>query len=216
MRGVKFGEYHTADDWDLILNSKKINPPTPKIVKVTIDGRDGELDLSRALTGEMKYNDRDASFSFIVTEGKHDEREGLINRIVNLIHGQKLQIIEPDDVDHYLLGECSVSDVKNDKAYGSFSVKATCEPYRYSINEINRIITASATPVNIVLTNNGKRTLTPTVVVSDSVTLSFGNTTLTLGKGTYKLSSLQLKSGSNIVSVSGSGTITFTYREAVI
>ena len=47
MRGVKFGENHTAEDWGLILNAKTINPPTPKYIKVAVDGRDGDLNLSR-------------------------------------------------------------------------------------------------------------------------------------------------------------------------
>ena len=216
MRGVQFGEYHTADDWDLILNSKKINPPTPKTVSVKIDGRDGELNLSRALTGEMKYGTRNADFTFLVTEGTQSERNDLINEIVNLIHGKELEIIEPDDEDHYLLGECSVSDITNTKGYGSFKVKATCEPYRYSVTEINRVITASSTPVDVILSNTGRKTLTPTITVSGSASLKFGSTNVALDKGTYKLPSLLLKTGTTIVTVSGSGTVTFSYREAII
>lgn len=216
MRGVQFGEYHTADDWNLILNAKKINNPTPKTVKVSVDGRDGDLNLSRALTGEMKYNNRDASFTFLITEGKHDEREELINEIINLIHGQELQIIDPDDPDHYLIGECSISDVINNKAYGSFKVSANCEPYRYSITEINRLITVTTTKTSIVLSNTGRRTVTPTITVNGSVDLVIGSSNVSLSTGTYKLPALALKTGANIVTVSGSGTVTFKYREAVL
>lgn len=216
MRGVQFGDYHTADDWNLILNSKKINPPNPKYVKVTVDGRDGELNLSRALTDDIKYSNREANFTFLVTEGKESDRNELINEIVNLIHGKELQIIEPDDEDYYLLGECSISDIVNSKGYGSFKVKATCEPYRYSVTEINRVITASSTPVEVILSNTGRKTLTPTITVSGSVSLKFGSTSAVLDKGTYKLPSLLLKTGTTIVTVSGSGTVTFSYREAII
>lgn len=216
MRGVIFGDYHTADDWKLILNEKTINPPTPKIVKVAVDGRDGDLNLSRALSGDMKFNNRDASFTFLVTEGTFDERADLINEIINLIHGNELQIIEPDDEDHYLLGECTVSDVKNNKAYGSFKVTANCEPYRYFIDEINRTLTASATPIDVVLHNTGRKTVTPTLTVDGSVNLVFGSSNVSLSTGTYKLSALALHSGPTNVTISGSGSITFTYREAVL
>lgn len=216
MRGVKFGENHTAEDWGLILNAKTINPPTPKYIKVAVDGRDGDLNLSRTLTGDMKYNNREASFSFLVTEGTHVEREDLINEIVNLLHGNELRIIDPDDLDHYLLGECRVDSITNTKAYGSFTVVADCEPYRYSIEEINRTVSASATPLDIVLTNNGRKTLTPVVKVTGTANLVIGTTSVSLGAGTYKLTSLILRPGSNVVTVSGSGSVTFTYREGVI
>lgn len=216
MRGIKFGVHHSADDWGLILNAKTINTPAPKYVKISIDGRDGDLNLSRTLTGDMKYSNREASFTFLVTDGSQEERAELINEIVNILHGNELQIIEPDDPDHYLLGECSVNSIQNNKAYGSFIVSADCEPYRYAIEEINRTITASATEGNIVLTNSGRKTLIPTVTVTGTVNLTIGTTKVSLGVGTYKLTSLILRPGSNVVGVSGSGAITFTYREGVI
>lgn len=216
MRGIKFGEHHTADDWGLILNAKVINTPAPKYVKVSVDGRDGDLNLSRTLTGDMKYSNREASFTFLVTDGSQEERAELINEIVNLIHGNELQIIEPDDPDHFLIGECSVNSIQNSKSYGSFIVSADCEPYRYGIEEIKRTITASATESNLVLTNNGRKTLIPTVTVTGTVNLTIGTTKVSLGAGTYKLTSLILRPGSNVVGVSGSGAITFTYREGVI
>ena len=216
MRGVKFGDHHTADDWGLILNAKVINTPAPKYVKISVDGRDGDLNLSRTLTGDMKYSNREASFTFLVTDGSQEERAELISEIVNLIHGNELQIIEPDDPDHFLLGECSVNSIQNNKAYGSFIVSADCEPYRYAIEEIRRTITASATESNVVLTNSGRRTLIPTVTVTGTVNLTIGTSKVSLGAGTYKLTSLILRPGSNVVGVSGSGSITFTYREGVI
>lgn len=216
MRGVQFGEYHTATDWNLILNSKNIDPPTPKVVKVSVDGRDGDLNLSRALSGDMKFNNREASFTFLVTGGSYESREALINEIINAVHGQELQIIEPDDEDHFLVGECSVKSVVNNKAYGSFTVTADCEPYRYLVDDINRVIILTTTPTDIVLHNIGRKTLTPTITVEGEVNLKFGSSNVGLSTGSYKLSALHLKTGPNIVTVSGSGTITFTYREAVL
>ena len=216
MRGVYFGDYHTVADWGLILSAKTIDPPTPKLVTVNIDGRDGTLDLSRALTGDIKYNDREASFSFLITEGSQPDREYMLQTIINAIHGQRLQIIEPDFPWLYLIGECKVSKVRNSKAYGSFTVSATCEPYRYFIDEINRVITASDTSLDVVLTNTGRRTLTPLITVSDSVNLAWGTTSASLSAGTYKLPELTLPTGTTIVTVSGSGTVAFTYREAVL
>ncbi len=216
MRGVYFGDFHTVADWGLILSAKTINPPTPKTITVNIDGRDGTLDLSRALTGEMKFNDREASFSFLVTEGSQSDREYMIRTIINALHGQRLKIIEPDFPELYLIGECSVGNVVNNKAYGSFTVSAVCEPYKYSVDEVNRVISLSSTPTDIVLHNLGTKSLIPTITVTGSVNMVIGSTSVSLSAGTYKLTSLILSPGANIVTVSGSGLVTFSYREAVL
>lgn len=216
MRGVQFGEFHTADDWGLILNSKDIKTPTRKIVKVSVDGRDGDINLSRALTGEMRYNNREASFTFLVTEGSYEEREELLDEIRNNIDGYELQIIDPDKPDYYLVGECGVSDVVNNKAYGSFKITADCEPYYYAKNETRRVVTLTATDTEINLTNKGRKTLSPTVIVEGEATIGYGATVETLGTGTYKLTSLYMRKGVTTVTVRGSGSVTFVYREAVL
>jgi len=216
MRGVYFGDHHTVADWGLILSAKKIDPPTPKIVTVDVDGRDGSLDLSRALTGEMKFNDREASFSFLVTEGTQSDREYMIQTITNAIHGRRLNIIEPDFLDKYLIGECVVTNVMNNKAYASFDVVATCEPYRYSVNETIRAIPLTSTVSDIILVNRGRKNLIPSIKVEGNVNLTFGETKVALSAGTYKLTGLTLTPGETILSASGSGVITFTYREAVL
>lgn len=216
MRGIQIGEYHTADDWDLIMTSKTINPPQPKLVKVSVEGRDGDLDLSRALTSDIKYENREASFSFLATEGTQAERNELIRTITRAIHGKELKIIDPDNDDYYLFGECSVSDVSNNKAYGSFTVTANCEPYYQAINEVNRILAPSGNPYQVVLSNIGDKTLTPTLTVDDNINLEFGTSKVSLGKGTYKLASLRLPPGDTIITMTGAGFVYVKYREAVL
>ena len=216
MRGVKFGDFHTSDDWGLILNAKSIDPPTPKYNKISVDGRDGEINLSRALTGDIKFTNRPVNFTFLLTNGTQVEREEIINEIINIIHGQELEIIEPDDQDHYLKGECTVSNVVNNKAYASFNVSADCEPYRYALDEIHRLVNLSSTETIVTITNSGRKVLVPTLTVSGTAKIVVGSTSVSLASGTYKLTDLQLKSGPNPITVSGSGTITISYREGVI
>lgn len=216
MRGVYFGDYHTVTDWELILSAKTINPPTPKRVKVNIDGRDGTLDLSRALTGEMKYENREASFTFLATEGSYEERNELIKTITRAIHGKELQIIEPDNEGYYLVGECSVDNVVNNKAYGSITIKADCEPYYLAINEVKRILAPSDKPYEVILSNAGDKILTPTLTVDGTINLEFGTSKVSLSSGTYTLTGLRLQPGNTVISMTGSGFTTVSYREAVL
>lgn len=216
MRGIQFNDHHSADDWGLILNSRKNTPPTPKYVKVSVDGRDGDLNLSRVLTGDIRYNNRKVSYGFVATDGSQIEREELISNIINEIHGQEIKIIEPDDPDHYLLGEVEVTDVQNNKAYSTFEISADCEPYRYSINEVNRIINLASTEANVVLTNAGTKSIIPTITVNGMVNIKYNDTSVSFSDGSFKLTSLVLRKGATVISVSGSGTLIVSYREAII
>ena len=207
MRGIQFNDHHSADDWGLILNSRKNTPPTPKYVKVSVDGRDGDLNLSRVLTGDIRYNNRKVSYGFVATDGSQIEREELISNIINEVHGQEIKIIEPDDPDHYLLGEVEVTDVQNNKAYSTFEISADCEPYRYSINEVNRIINLASTEANVVLTNAGTKSIIPTITVNGEVNIKYNDTSVSFSDGSFKLTSLILRKGATVISVSGSGTL---------
>ena len=66
LRGLQFGDYHTADDWNLILHEKIVAPPVPKTNYVSVSGRDGDLDLTEALSDVVNYQDRKASFTFLL------------------------------------------------------------------------------------------------------------------------------------------------------
>lgn len=140
LRGFKFGNIHTGETWGLILTSKSLTPPEPKTYYVEIEGRNGSLDLSESLTGEIKYKDRKLTASFILANGKRSEREQLISGIINYLHGQKMNIVDPDDEEHYLIGRFTVTDYTNTLAYGTLTVEATCEPWRYSLDSGEAIL----------------------------------------------------------------------------
>lgn len=218
-RGIQFGNYHTADDWDLILHTKTLTPPKPKAYYVSVPGRDGDLDLSEALTGDVHYENRIAVFSFIASDGTYSDREDLLSEIVAKIHGKRLQIIDPDYPGYYLSGRCTVTERTNINAYGTLTVEANCDPYKYALEETTRhvVITPSDGTISVVCTNTGRQTVTPKITVTGyAVTLTFGSTTTTLSEGTFILPALQFPAGTTTMRVSGNGTVAFTYREAIL
>lgn len=218
LRGMQFGDYHTADDWNLILNAKTITPPEPKTNYVSVPGRDGDIDLTEALSGLVNYRDRTASFVFLLTNGSHDDRDELITEIVGVLNGQRLQIIDTDDYpDYYMTGRFTVKSVTNNNAYGTIQLEAVCNPWRYAINPVSRTVNVSSTDgtVAIVLTNSGYKTVTPSITVTGTINLTYGTTTVALSAGTYTLPGLLLSPGANSLSVAGSGSITITYTEAI-
>lgn len=218
LRGVQFGDYHTAEDWNLIMNEKTVSPPVPKTTYVSVPGRDGDLDLTTALSGIVNYENRKAEYIFLLTNGSQLDREELIAEIIGALNGQSMEIIDTDDYpDYYMIGRLTVSETMNNNAYGSVKVEANCQPWRYAINSTTKTVTVTSSDgtVSVILSNKGYRTVTPTITVTGTITLTYGSTSQSLSAGTYTFPGLMLSPGANTVTVAGSGTIAFTYQEAI-
>lgn len=210
------GKYNTFADWHLILTAKDVTPPQPKTKYVELDGMDGTLDLSEALTGNITYNDRTIKASFWTDYGNRRDRSRLIRDIRLALHGHKMMIIEPDDPDHYFMGRIRITSETNIIPYAEIVIECICDPWRYSIRDSVRTVTATSKRSDVVLNNLGARILIPEIKVTGSVRLIHESITYMLDTGAYKLPDLRLYPGVNIVSVDGSGTISFTYKEADI
>lgn len=208
-------KFNTWYDWRLILTGKEITPPEPKTNYVDIEGMNGSLDLSEALTGEVTYSDRTISASFWTDDGTRKDREKLLRDIRIALHGKKIKIIDPDDPEHYFYGRISIKSERNIIPYAEFTIEAICEPWRYAVdNTLRGIDVRSQTPTALVIHNNGVKTLCPEISVSGTVDITYNGVKTTLITGTYKISDIKLYHGVNIIEVSGNGSVVFAYKEA--
>lgn len=217
-RSVKFGTYDTAATGGWTLNDWTLSAAEYQEDRVVIPGRSGSLDLTAALTnGEPRYNDRTLSVRLESSEGTRLDREAKINTMINRLDGWKMDIVLPDDSAHYLVGRIHVSKEYNDPARAAVRVTAVCEPWRYNNDETTVSLTASSSEQTAELTNQGRRTVVPVLVIAGgSVNLVYGSASWSLTDGTYQLPDLTLPQGGGTLKYSGSGTITITYREAVL
>lgn len=210
MKGVKFGEHHSFYEWGLILQSKEIQAPEPKITQIEIEGGDGVLDLTDFF-GDVKYKNRSLSFQFAKTNIVPDGFLALYSLVQNTIHGKKLNIILDDDPGNYYVGRVTINEWKSDKSIGTIVIEVDAEPYKYKVAET--IVTQAVTDtVEIILTNSRKKVV-PTIDIVGTVNLTFGDNYYSLTEGRYILPAVQLLEGDNIIILSGTGTATFTYRE---
>lgn len=217
-RGLLIGNYDTAaEQWTL--TEWKLDDPQAVTNLVDVPGRRaGPLDLSTALTdGDPVYGGRGLTATFEISEGTRLEREDKISEMINALDGWRLNIVLPDDPYRYITGRVSVAKVYNDLAHASVKVTATCEPWRYNATETAVVLAASTTAKTTALRNNGRLALVPTLQVSGGdVVLVYGAHSWGLSAGTYALPDLLLLHGENVITYSGTGTLTFTYREAVL
>lgn len=216
-RKILFGDYDTASDGLLTLTGWTLTAPVYKSNFVAVPGRDGDLDLTTALTdGEPRYSNRTLTATFESSEGTRLDRQEIFDDLLARLDGRRANIVLPDYEDFYLDGRAHVAISYNDPVHGALTVTANCLPWRFAVNETVQTLNASSTARKVILRNYGRRVVIPTVTVAGSASLSFGSRTWSLSDGTYTLPELALRPGANTISYSGSGTVTIRYREAIL
>lgn len=219
-RKIIFGTYDTDINGPWTLAGWSLSAAPYQSQLVDVPGRDGPLDLSTALTdGVPRYGSRTLTATLERSDGTRLTREAAINTMVNWLDGWRLEIRLPDDEAHYLQGRIHVAKDYNDPAHASVTVTAICDPWRYNNHETVLSFTAGQTVQTARLTNSGRRSVVPVLQITGDdavVNLVYGSASWALGPGTYQLPDLVVHQGGISVEYSGTGALSFTYREAVL
>lgn len=212
MKGILFGEYHSYNDLQLLLAEKEIGAPAVKVQKIDIPGADGDMDLTDFF-GEPKYENVQHRFTFS-TIRPHAEFLTQYSAVKNAIHGKKVRIILDGDPSFFYVGRCEVSSFTSEKGIGTITVSCDCEPYKYKLQKTAVSRTISGTEA-VTLTNGRKRAVPEvTIEAEGSINIVFNAVNIwDLGSGSYTLPELELVEGANIVTVTGTGTVTFAWQE---
>lgn len=219
-RKIVFGSYDTILNGPWTLASWSLSAAEYRTQFVEVPGRDGDLDLSTALTdGAPRYGSRTLTVTLERSDGTRLDRETAINTMINWLDGWRMDIRLPDDETHYITGRVHVVKEYNDPAHAAVTVTAVCDPWRYANYETVLSLTAAEEEQTAMLTNNGRRTVVPVLQITGegaSVLLKFGAASWALGAGTYQLPDLVVNQGGASVLYSGTGELSFTYREALL
>ena len=130
MHGIIFGEKHTYRDWGLLLKSRpEISPPSPKTKLVKVPGSNKVIDLTEALTGEVKYDTRQITAEFFIMDNR-DRWTQLYSEILEYMHGKNVRIIMDDDPNYFYTGRVTVGELEPDKKTAVLTITAEVEPYK--------------------------------------------------------------------------------------
>ena len=211
-KGIKFNNIHTYDDLNLILSASEIPAAKPKTTYIEIPGADGSLDLTEA-NGEVKYEDRELKFTFTFIPDEFTTFEEKRTEVVNVLNGKKCKVTLDRDEDFYYYGRCSIDSYKIDKNLHKIVVEVKAHPYKFKQNITNKAIELTGIPTTHKLANARKSVVPSITCTHDNTVVSFKNGTYKLSAGKHKILDILLLEGDNLVTVSGSGTVTFEYQE---
>lgn len=208
-RGVWFDNTHSFADLNLILSKSDIPPAVPKTNFVDLPGGDGSIDLSEA-SGEIRFQDRVITFVFTVRPGDDWERKK--TEVSNLLNGRRLHIILDKDPSYYWDGRCAVSEYASNKAIHKITVTATVRPYKLFVAETVHTRILTTTPKEITL-ENARRAVVPVLECSGAAVIVYNGRTFNVDTGSHKLLDIRFGQGRQLLTVSGSGSLTIRYRE---
>lgn len=213
MKGILFGDIHSYRDLNLILSKPVIPPAQVKVNMIDIPGGDGSIDLTEA-HGKINYYDRECTFTFAVFP--YEDFEQKKREVSNLINGKRFKITLDKDPDYYWIGRCYVNEYASDKKKYTIVIGATVAPYKLKQMETVYTFTLGA-PKTVVLPNERKWAI-PTIETDEpSAEVKIGGETYTLANaGTYRDPDICLRDGDNKLTISGSGDITFRWREGAL
>ncbi len=199
--GVTLGGRHSWRDFKLLLTSRVIGLPEPQMSKITVPGRDGDLDLTEALDGNVHYGNRTIELTFSTVCRLTGRAWGeLLADFAFHVHGRQLQIIFDDDPGYYYLGRCSVSgfDVRTSTTEQTLTVVCDCQPYRIATEET--VVTVNVNPAyRTVSIRNGRMPSIPTITFSAPCRLKAYGEEYDFDAGTYRSKDMVLAPGINTV-----------------
>lgn len=211
-KGITFDDINTYSDLNLILSASEIPPAQPKTNYIDIPGADGSLDLTEA-NGEVKYYDRDLKFTFTIIPDDSTTFEEKRTEVINLLNGKVCKVTLDRDEDYYYYGRCSVDSYIADKNLHQIEVSVKAKPYKFKQLVTKRTFGLTSTPTEVKIANSRKSVVPSITCTNDNTVIVFNGGTYNLSAGIHKVLDILFVEGNNLVTVSGSGTVTFEYQE---
>lgn len=207
MNTVTFGSLNSYDDLNLILSSKTIGSPSPKINVLEVPDADKVLDFTE-FSGEIHYSQRQLKFTFTAIDPYMSDDA----TIKNALHGRRMNITLDDVEGYYFIGRISVGDWRVNKKLATVEITADCDPWKYKNKET--IITAAN---GTAILTNARKPVVPKITTSGAVTIAWTGGSVSLSAGTdLVVPELVVPSGNTTLTITGDATVSFKYREAVL
>ena len=218
MGKVFFDGKDTYTEYGLLLASKSISLPEVRTNMIDVPGRDGLLDASEVLTGEVTYKNRTITLKLTGVDTVSGKKwPATISDCCNKVHGKRVKVTFPEDTTHFYSGRCSVGKVGLVKMMQTIPVTVDCDPWKYKNAKTTVSRDDLSTAYKQLSLPNERRPVIPTITVAQDTTLLWGSSTINISAGDHILTGIRLAAGSNILKAkvdSGTGSITVTYQEA--
>lgn len=232
VEGFKFVGIHTKD-YGMSLKERSAPTPEEKTITEDVPFMHGVYDFSMLL-GERIYENRPLSYTFEVYDRNYEYRKVDEAALKNWLMKPGYSPLYDDfDIGYYWLAKCTGVDIEDDHKAGRLIINVSFDAYPFKKSELpeghdiwddfNFELDVSQ-PVeyqvngtlNINLLNAGSCSVVPTITVSAAMTIQKDKITYNVPQGESKSESFRLMIGENPMTITGNGTIKFTFYKELI
>ena len=225
--------YHTFDDWGLyITNTDIIGEPKQYTRYIEIPGRNGLLDLSETIAGRQIYTSREIKMTLAGARDKVTWNAA-ISILRNKINGKICRISFDDDKTYYWTGRIVIKDFSSALNLGKLTIDVpTADPYKYSMfsstepwlwdpfnfetdydySILSPYVTVNGNTKTFNIYSGNYPFTIEAVWVSGTTTVSFGGITKSISSSLRSAELGKSSYGSNVLSVSGIGSVKIKWR----
>jgi hypothetical protein len=200
------GKTFRLSDYGLLLASFDAPEPKTKLYRVSIDGADGDIDMTE-WAGVVRYDTRN------VTVKVRDMSDKYWRNLVDFCHGREIKLYHSGSPEYYYSGRFDASHSTRSRVT-DVALTGTCFPYRLATHKtvVSRTIQSSA---NIIL-QAARMPVCPFITAENSMTISFDGKVYTVEGEKKQIEGLILTDTPLTLTVTGSGQITFSWQDGVI
>ena len=220
---------HTYTDYGLyVTNTNPVEPPEVKAEYIEVPGRNGQIDLTEALTGYTVYNNRQIVLE-LGGRKRSQDWPGFMSNFLNDLHGKSVKVIFDNDPSYYYQGRATVeSDYEKGNEIARFTLTINAEPYKYSnqsttepwlwdplsfVDGVNRYynqLQVDGTAQIQVL--GSEMPVIPVFTTSAAMQVKFGGKTYDLAAGNNKIYDIVLMNQAYTLTFTGTGTVSISYK----
>lgn len=233
--GFSFNGKHSYNDFNLIVESKSIQPPAKKKVKESIPGMNGYYDFSTVVSGgEPVYDTRAIPVKIFFQESSRERLYTLYSKVLEwLLNARQSQLVFDFDSGYYYLAE--VEEAPSFEEFimvGELDIKFIAEPYKYGVDNYGSLLwdnidfdlpdyiedtsftISGSKTVSIYVP--GSHSIVPDVKSDSNMSCTLNNYTAIFTPSKTTDWGFVLKPGLNSISVTGTGNIDFQFRKETL
>jgi len=207
---IMFDDKSALEDFGLRLSKFTIEAPKPKRVTVSVPNRNGDLDLTYALSDEIYYENRNIEIIFYIVD-LNKRWDANYEAVLNYIHGQRRNVVFGESTWNWDCF-CEVTSVDTRHQVGVVTVNCVAHPYKKREKQVSKTIMDSGT---ITIENNRMQSV-PEITSTSACSIAFEDKSVAIPAGTSIATDIVLKEGTNTLTVTGTTNITIKYTEGAL
>lgn len=128
---------NTWEHWRIVpIERPAFAPPPLNTHTINVDGANGYIDLTQALTGYPTYGNRTGSIDFAVMNDFRHWQQAYTD-IMTTIHGKRLYCVYEEDPEWYYVGRWTVESWATGKNRSTITLQYDLEPYKLRLYDLN-------------------------------------------------------------------------------